>query len=320
MHIAKDIRPLDEGVAEFLTMLREASALLGPRPTISAMRASGAEMRRPLNASGPKMVEVKNLRIGNAPRMDARLYRPSSSADSPAMVYLHGGGWTLLGLDTHDRLMREYAAASGWTVLALDYPLAPETMFPDTVMACVAAFRAIVAEAFALFLRADRLVLGGDSSGANLAAATAIAIRDEGGPTIAGLLLNYGVFDSDLSRPSYAAFGREPYQLTSAKMAFFWDCYCPPHLRADPLAAPLLADLSDLPPVRLVVAEQDILRDENLAFARKIEAAGGSVILDSYAGATHAFLEAIAIAPIAHKAVLGTASWLRSIQDPGALK
>jgi acetyl esterase len=310
--------PLDEGLPEFLAILRAVTAKLGPKPGVAAMREAGRAARLPLNAGGPVMSDTADIEVPtDRGTIAARLYRPSSGEAAPALVYLHGGGWVMLGLDTHDRLMREYAAASGWTVVALDYMLAPEAGFPHALEACTAAFRFLSGQAQRLGLDGHRLALGGDSSGANLAAAAAIALRDRNGPQPAGLLLNYGVYDSDLTRPSYAAYGAEPYQLTPQKMAFFWDCYCPALIsRASPLAAPLRADLSALPPAYLTVAGQDILHDENMAFAEGLRAAGNTVTVDRYPGAPHAFLEAVAIAPVARQAVGRAAAWLRSIH-PG---
>jgi acetyl esterase len=243
--------------------------------------------------------------------MEVRVYFPNRLRPAPPLIYLHGGGWTLLNLDTHDRIMREYAAASGWAVVGLDYPLAPETPFPGALRACASVIRSIVAMSEELGLLARRLAIGGDSSGANLALALAIALRTEGGPRIDGLILNYGVYDCDFERPSYTAFGLPPFTLSPEKMAWFWDQYCPlSNQRSHPLASPLRADLRGLSPIRLVTAGQDVLRDENVVLARKLIEAGNVLSVDHYPNAPHAFLEAIALDEAGGLAIARAADWL----------
>jgi acetyl esterase len=244
-------------------------------------------------------------------RVGVRVYRPSSAL-RPALIYLHGGGWTLLGIETHDRIMREYAAASGWAVVGLDFPLAPEAPFPGAIRACVVAIRQLAAgDAFGL---APPFALAGDSSGANLAVAVALAFRNEGAALIDALILNYGVYDCDLTRPSYGVFGRPPYTLTAEKMGWFWNQYCPDgDSRFDPLASPLRADLTGLPPVRLVCAGRDVLRDENLALAARLAEAGNAMTLDHYPNAPHAFLEALALDDLGRVAIRRSAAWLNDI-------
>ena len=293
----------------FLSQLSTVSAG-APDQSIGEMRAAAAALRRPWNEGGPVMRETAALVLAGVP---ARLNRPEGASETaPTLAWIHGGGWTMLGLDTHDRMMREHAAVSGWAVVALDQPLAPETAYPDTIHACARAVRALREEACALGLDPGRIALGGDSSGANLAAAAALSLRDEGDPPLAGLLLAYGVYDHDLTRSSYAAFGGPPYQLTPQKMAWFWDRYCPDLARrAEPLASPLRADLAGLPPCRLVVAERDVLRDENLAFAAALEAHGVPVELDRYEAMPHGFLEGTAFLPDAGRAVARSGAWLK---------
>ncbi|WP_306120737.1 MULTISPECIES: alpha/beta hydrolase [unclassified Roseitalea] len=249
--------------------------------------------------------------------MPARLYRPSEDAPLPAMVYFHGGGWTLLDLDTHDRLMRAYARRSGWAMIGLDYPLAPEVRFPDSLGLCVEAVANIRGAAEDLGLSPELIVLGGDSSGANLALAAAMIGARQGCSSPLGLMLNYGVFDCDLNRPSYRAFSDPPYLLSAGRMAYFWDNYCPESAaRADPLASPLRAStamLAPLPRVHLTIAAQDVLVDENKDMARRLECAGVTVTSLVYAEAAHGFLEAVDHSPVADRAVGEGAMWLREL-------
>ena len=134
--------------------------------------------------------------------MKARVHRPAARREgAPTLAYLHGGGWVLLDLDTHDRLMRELAQAGGCDVVGLDYPLAPETRFPGAIDACVAALRALPGALPGLGAARPRRRLGRRQ---HRRGGGAIALREAGaGDGLAGLLLAYGVYDCDLSRASY---------------------------------------------------------------------------------------------------------------------
>jgi len=306
------------GMDKFLAVLQAASADAGPDPmSIDQARQAAAAVRRPWNAQGPQVHQITDLDLEIAGgTLKARLYRPAAGPDMPVLFYLHGGGWTLLGLETHDRMMREYAVASGWAVFGLEYPLAPETTYPANIDACRQAYMALAGKCDALGLQSRCMAIGGDSAGANLAAALALSLRDNGAPRCQGLVLNYGVYDCDMERPSYMAFSRDPLLLTLEKMSWFWSCYCPDaSRRSEPLASPLRADLSGLPPAFLTVAEKDILFDENIAFAEALAGAGNPVIVERYPHAPHAFLEALTFSPIAQIAIGKAAIWLRGLYD-----
>ena len=223
------------------------------------------------------------------------------------VVYMHGGGWVLLDLDTHDRLMRELAEAGGCDVVGLDYPLAPEARFPRAIAACAAAVEVLPHALPGL----GSLVLGGDSAGANVAVGVALMLRDRGS-TPDGLLLAYGVYDCELARSSYIAYGERPYQLTAAKMEGFWRHYGPPH-REHPLASPLRADLHGLPSTHMVIAGQDALSDENEAFADRLGAAGTALSVDRHADMPHGFLEGVSFIPAAREAVALAGGWLQAL-------
>ncbi len=128
-----------------------------------------------------------------------------------------------------------------------------------------------------------------------------------------GLLLNYGVFDSDFSRPSYGSYGNGEYLLTSRDMAWFWDNYADKAVRRNPLASVLNADLRGLPPVFMAITDFDILRDENEAMAAKLEQSGVEVTASVYRGTVHGFLEAVSISEVADRAFAESASWLKGL-------
>jgi len=247
-----------------------------------------------------------NVPAANGP-VRVRFYDPDPDRPKPALIYLHGGGWTFFSLDTHDRVMREYAARAGVMVAGVDYALSPEAKYP-------VALEQVVAVARFLGERRARIAIGGDSAGANLALATCLRLRDEGQPRlIRAMVLNYGVFDRESSPEAHRRFGGAGNMLTSEEMEGFWRNYLRDERDAgDPLVCPLRADLRKLPPVLLVVPECDLLTEQSVQLADRLSAAGVPVKLEMYRGAVHSFLEAVSIAPIADRAFADTAAWLRA--------
>ena len=217
-----------------------------------------------------------------------RIYRPGH-APTGVLVYFHGGGWVIGGLDGHDETCRRLCAQSGMAVVAVDYRLAPETRYPGAVMDCWNATAWVAEHAGELGVGPGRLAVGGDSAGGNLAAATAQMARDKGGPEIAFQLLIYPVTDDDFDRASYLD-NAEGYLLSRKAMRWFWDHYAPKaEQRSEPYAAPLKGNLAGLPPALVQVAEFDPLRDEGVAYAEALKAAGVDVWLTRYDGMIHGF-------------------------------
>jgi acetyl esterase len=226
-------------------------------------------------------------------------------------VYFHGGGWVWSSVDTHDRLAREYAAAGEVSVISVDYALSPEAKFPQALEECAAVVRHVAAHGEELGLDGSRLLVGGDSAGGNLALATALLLRDTGGPTLRGVLAGYPVCDSNFETASYRAFGTG-FGLSLERMAFYWDVYVPHAAdRHHPLAAPLRADLRGLPPVLVHLAELDVLRSEGEALVAKLRDAGVQVDLEVFPGVAHGFLRAMATVSKARRAVELAGAWLQ---------
>jgi acetyl esterase len=278
--------------------------------SMAVRRAVAERVRGPWREGGPIMAESKEIDMGG---VRLRLHRPVAGAKLPVMLYIHGGGWTLFSIDTHDRLMREYAARAGIAVLGIDYSLSPESKFPVALEECAAALDWIGAQADALNIDPTRVLIGGDSAGANLSVAACLLQRRRGRPLPAAMLLNYGAFAPERT-PSYARFGAGDYSLEADEMDAFWASYVDgPEQLADPLVAPLHAELTGLPPAFLAIAECDILADCNDAFAGKLTEAGVPTRAVTYQGATHSFLEAVSIAPLAGRALDEQAAWIRDI-------
>ncbi|MDE2581582.1 MAG: alpha/beta hydrolase [Rhodospirillales bacterium] len=268
---------------------------------------------------GPETAETADRWVfARGRRILCRVHRPVGVGPAaPALVYFHGGGWVWASIDTHDRLTREYAAGGGVVTVTVDYALSPEARFPQAVEECAAVVRWLAAHGAEWGIDGSRLLLGGDSAGGNLALGAALLLRDTGGPCARGILATYPVCDSALASPSYRDYGTG-LGLTTEKMAFYWSVYVPHAAdRLHPYAAPLRADLAGLPPVRLQIAELDVLRSECEALDRKLRAAGVRVETDLYTGVVHGFVRCLDHVRKARDALAATNDWLRRIAAPG---
>lgn len=264
---------------------------------------------------GPVMAETTERFVeARGRRIFCRVYRPVTDRLLPTLVYFHGGGWVWASVDTHDRLVREYAAAGEVNVVSVDYALSPEAKFPQALEECAAVVRWIASRGAEWGLDAMRLLVGGDSAGGNLALATALLLRDTGGPALRGVLANYPVCDSRLDTESYRAYGQGAYGLSVERMGFYWSVYVPHEIdKLHPLAAPLRADLTGLPPVIVLLAELDVLRSEGEALVTRLRAAGVDVEHETYAGTVHGFLRATGSVQKARDAVAAAGRWLKRV-------
>jgi len=276
---------------------------------ISVRRAVAERVRQPWAANGPIMAATDNLRVGSFD-VPIRIYRPLQGKTLGALIYLHGGGWALFSINTHDRLMREYAARSGLAVVGVDYSLVPEACFPyalDEITSVVVWLREHGDEHG---IARNRLAIGGDSAGANLAISTNLKLRAEGLPVLDAMLLNYGAYDTT-TRPSHQRYDGERYMLTAQEMQDFWSAYLVDQTdQSSVLAKPLHADLAGLPPSFLCIPACDILADENLDMGQRLTAAGVATTIRVYPGATHSFLEAVSISSLAAGALDDASNWL----------
>ena len=301
---------VDPAIRTFVDRVNRSYAKLtvSDQPTMAERRAVAEEVRKPWRSGGPQMAETRDFEIEGV-RM--RLHRPVDEAALPAMLYVHGGGWAVFSIDTHDRLMREYAARSGIAVIGIDYSLAPEAKFPVALNEIVNAVERLRERADELGIDASRMAIGGDSAGGNLTVATCLRMRELGLAPVQAMVLNYGAFAPE-HLPSYDRYGGPSYCLTVEEMDAFWHDYvADPAQLSDPLVAPLHAELTELPTAFIAIAECDILADCNRELARRLESAGVAVEAVEYRHATHSFLEAMSIAPLAVRALDEQAAWLR---------
>jgi acetyl esterase len=270
------------------------------------------EANNALIPAGPDVESVRDIVIpSQAGGMAARVYSPSP-ASRGLVVYYHGGGWVVGTLDGWDSPLRSLAVASGCDVVSVDYRLAPEHVFPA---AADDAYDALAWAASASGLAAGRpIVVAGDSAGGNLAAVSALRARDSGGPHVALQVLVYPVADCDLDRRSYRECDGDELIVNRRDMVWFWDHYAAdPASRSNPYASPLRApSLSGLPPVYLVTAEHDPLRDEGFAYADRLRAARVPVEHRHYGSQIHGFFTFTGVLDDADKAVAEAGSVIRS--------
>ncbi|MEH3098975.1 alpha/beta hydrolase [Sphingomonas adhaesiva] len=261
-----------------------ASSFLAGLP---AMREDMARQGRALPAPA---VAVSDHVAGGVP---VRLYRPPTvdrdGAGPPLLVFLHGGGWVLGDLDTHDACCRWLCVESGWAILAVGYRLAPEHPFPAALDDATTAWGWATAEAAALGCDPRRVAIGGESAGANLAAAMTLGRRGTAATPPLVQLLVHPPTDLLLEQPSIDAV-----DLPGLSRAMLDACiagYVGGHSRADPLVSPLrAADLAGLPPAIVVTVEHDPLRDDGEHYALALARAGNEVSLQRLPGLPHGFL------------------------------
>jgi acetyl esterase len=242
-------------------------------------REAYAASRAVLQPEPDEVAEVRDLSIpGPGGPLALRLYRGAGTSDTaslPALLYLHGGGWVLGGLDSHDGVCRRLANLAACRVVAVDYRLAPEHRFPAAIDDAAAALAWVAANAAALGIDPARLAVGGDSAGGSLAAVLALMGRDGSAPASACQLLLYPAVDLAMDTASYARV-TEGVPLTAATMRWFVDHYVPgPAQRLDWRASPLRAErLAGTPPALVLTVAHDPLADEGRAYADRLEAEG----------------------------------------------
>lgn len=275
---------LDQDIANLLGQVVDSDPRLLPEmvPAMrDGMRQIGATLPAPI-------VRIDAHRAGEVP---LRLYRPNEFAPegAPLLIFLHGGGWLLGDLDSHDAICRNLAVRIGCPVLGVAYRLAPEHPFPAGLDDCLEAFRWARDNAASLGCDADRIALGGESAGANLAAVATVKLRDRGEALPAFQVLIHPATDLTLAQPSI-----DSVPLAGMSRSYLEACvgmYAGEHDPADPGMSPLrCADLSRLPPALVYTVEVDPLRDDGEQYALALAQAGGEVLLRRLAGLPHGFM------------------------------
>lgn len=307
--------PLDPSAKAVVDLVAAAQ---GPRlwevspPEARAMYEAMVQL---LDAKDVPIGKVEDIEApGPAGAIPLRVYTPvGSPAAAPALIYLHGGGFVIGSRATHDGLCRQLANEAGCTVISVDYRLAPEHKFPAAVEDAFAAALWIERNATALGIDANRLAIGGDSAGGNLATVVCQLAKAKGGPALRFQLLIYPVVEARAETASMRAFA-EGYLLEKRSMDWFMAAYLPDGQDpADPRLSPLhAASLAGLPPALVVTAGHDPLRDEGIAYVKALEEAGVRAQHRDHPGQVHGFFNLSGAIPEGRSAIAEAAEILKA--------
>jgi acetyl esterase len=284
-----------------------------------ADRAAKAGVMAALAGPVQEVARVESRTIpGPAQPIPIRVYWPESGKNLPALVYYHGGGWVAGTLDSHDRTVRALTNTSGCVVISVDYRLAPEHKFPAAVEDADAAVRYVAEHAGEFDIDPQRVAVGGDSAGGNLATVVCLMARDRSGPKIAFQLLVYPGTNYDDDSPSIHEFA-QGYFLTRPLLDYFWGHYLErPQDGRNPHASPMkAASLAGLPPAMVITAECDPIRDQGEAYAQRLRESGVPVSLKRYEGAIHAFFNLAGVVDSGKQAIQDAGDALRAALKTG---
>ncbi|HUC69906.1 MAG TPA: alpha/beta hydrolase [Stellaceae bacterium] len=250
-------------------------------------------------------------------QVPCRLYLPDDGERPPLLVWAHGGGFMQGSLSSWDAMLRELVRQSGAAALSVDYKLSPEHRFPKAFEEMVAVTRLAAREGAGLGIDPARLAVGGDSAGANLALAAAMALRDEGLRAVRFMLLIYGVYSTDSESPSWQRFGQGA-GLSQTQMRWIWETYLErAEQQQDWRAAPILGNLEGLPPAHLIVGSLDPLQDDSHRLAAALNEAGVRHTLKVYEGINHGFIRYGRLIGTSRRALAECAAALRAAMPAG---
>ena len=306
--------PLTPGAKAALDSIT-ATAAPFDQLTVEQARAGLVTTLGGLGAPAEEVGHVEEREVPAGSRsVRVRVYRPRGAGPHPLVLLLHGGGWALGDLETHDGVARAICNAAPAVVVAVDYRRAPEHRFPAALEDAFACLVWSAENARALGADPGRIVVGGDSAGGNLSAALALLARDRRAAAIAGQVLVYPVLDARCDTPSYRENG-SGYFLTLEKMQWFWKMYLPEgDDGSNPYASPLRStDLSGLPPALVITAEYDPLRDEGERYVAALRAAGVHATCKRYDGQIHAFFSMGGVVPEAHDVIEQAAKFIANV-------
>ena len=282
------------------------------KASIAEVRAMTDRIGAFLGEGSVPLARERDLSLpGPHGQVPCRLYLPDGVERPPLLVYAHGGGFMQGSLDSWDHFLRDLVCQSGVAALSVNYKLSPEVKFPVAFEEVVAVTRLAAREGAGFGVDPTRFALGGDSAGANLALAAALAMRDAGERALKFQLLIYGCFSTDCDSPSWQRFGQGA-GLSQSQMRWIWETYLErPQQREDWRAAPALADLRGVAPAELIVGSLDPLLDDSNNLAAKLKAAGVPCNLTVYQGINHGFIRYGRLIGTARRAIAECAAALK---------
>jgi len=317
MPISRKAKKADTGLnhkaREILELLEEVKPL--NECTVEGAREFSDSQDNPFELRPRKLASIQNMKIpGPGGNLSIRIYRPETQQSDPlpALVFYHGGGFVIGSINSHDTIAQNLSAEAHCTVFSVEYRLSPETKFPGALEDALAAFYWVTNNAEALEIRADKVAVGGDSAGGNLAAVTSLRCRDQGGPQPVFQLLIYPVTDFSGQTKSKLEFSQGFY-LTKDLMDWFHGHYVQNEDQIrHPHVSPLLAkDHKGLPPARIITCGFDVLRDEGKAYADNLDAAGVDVVHSCYTDMMHGFISFGGFLAQGHAAIMECAAALQ---------
>jgi acetyl esterase len=282
---------IEKGTKEFLTALNSGNGkpLHHLSPEDARKVLEGAQTSVPVDLSG---IEVADKTISqDGIKVHLKIVRPAAvKGQLPVFIFFHGGGWVLGDFPTHQRLIRDLVVNSGAVAVYVDYDRSPEAHYPVAINQAYAATKWVAAYGDKLGVDGNRLAVAGNSVGGNMAAVIALMAKEKKGPLIKFQLLLWPVTNASFDNESYGQYAEQRF-LTKNTMIWFWNSYTKDEKqRKEIYASPLLAtleQLKELPPALVLTAENDVLRDEGEAYARKMDLAGVPVTLVRYQGMIH---------------------------------
>jgi len=283
-------------MANLLNETKQYLDVVNKQPSLHTMtpvevRELRAGQPKPLNnKTQVKNIEDQLIKVRDGASIKIRIYSPKGKGPFPIIIYYHGGGWVLNSIETCHESCQLLAAKTNSIVVSVDYRLAPEFPFPTPVYDAYDAFLWTVKNVGELNGVENQITVAGDSAGANLATVVSMMSRDLNGPTIASQFLLYPVTDLTYNTPSYNEFA-EGFGLEKKDMEWFGHYYLQQETeKQNPYVAPLRAEhLNNLPPAFIKVAENDVLRDEGIAYAKRLSYSNVTVQLETAKGLIHSF-------------------------------
>ena len=296
--------------------LLQEKGLVAPDRTVASIpevRAATDRIGTFLGEGSVPLQQERDLSLpGPHGQVPCRLYLPDDAERPPLLVYAHGGGFMQGSIPSWDHFLRDLVRQSGVAALSVDYQLSPEVKFPVAFDETVAITRLMAREGAGLGIDPGRLAVGGDSAGANLALAAALAMRDAGERALRFQLLIYGCFSTDCDSPSWQRFGQGA-GLNQANMRWIWETYLErSEQKEDWRAAPMLGDLKGAAPAHLIVGSLDPLLDDSNNLAARLKTAGVPHELTIYPGINHGFIRYGRLIGTARKAIAECAAALKA--------